>query len=407
MSELQEKTIGRSDLLVSHFLNLLGIGILLWGTSVRAEGICQHRDQNNQFDLFNLSKTISENFNDDMAAIYQEALRCPDRVWNSPHIKLGTIPTYFYRASESTMCKLENKDSVCLDSNDVLEKDSAKRYLADFVGYAIYFDQKNSREYLVLNRSWKDFRDRAESANRDFLNKVNSRTRKCGRFASEGTLRPKQLDIQLNNRSDVAGFCIHEHFHLFQRSWPRVIGNSENLKKEMHTEGYREKIELLRERLTYHLQTYIELRLGGRNKEAETHLVFTKGYYDEMKASFPESFSQLNDKFEGVAFYVEARSHGLHSLGCDAKEEEIKRSMAAFLSDGVSKQAGFRDSPYVLNSLASLALDVNGNNNWKNSVETSQQTPLDILLKQVPTPTLKQLQRDRVAGHALAKCMAK
>ncbi len=407
MSELQEKTIGRSDLFISLFLNLLGIGIVLWGGFVRAEKLCQTRDQNNQVDLVSLSRRVSENFNDDMVAIYQEALKCSGRVWDSPYTKLGTIPTYFYRASDATMCKVANKDSVCLASNDLLKEDSAKQSLADFVGYSIYFDQKNNREYLVLNRSWREFQDRAKRTNRDMLSKVNSRTRRCAHYASKRTLRPKQMDIQLSNRSHVAGFCIHEHFHLFQRSWPRAIGNSESLKKEMHTEGYREKIELLRERLTYHLHSYIELRMGGMSKEAEAHLVFTRGYYDELKASFPESFSELNDKFEGVALYVEARSHGLHSLGCDAKEEEINRSMASFLSDRVSKQAGFRDSPYVLNSLASLALDVNGKNNWKNSVETSKQTPLDILLEQVPSPTLKQIERDRVAGHALAKCMAK
>lgn len=409
MSEQQENTFEeRPDLFFFLFLNLFGIGMALLGGYAQAEGVCRSGDQKNQVDLLSLSKAISENLNDDMIAIYQEALRCPDRVWDTPHTKLGTIPTYFYRTSDSTICKMANKDSVCLESNSVLKEDSVKKSLVDpFVGYTTFYDHKTSREYLILNRSWRDFQGRAESHNRDLLSEINSRTQKCAHYASKRTLRPKQMESQLNHRSYAVGFCAHEHFHLFQRSWPRAFGHSEILGKETSTEGYREKIELLRERLTYHLQMYIELRLVRKNKEAETHLVYTRGYADEMKTLFPETFNQLNDKYEGVALYVEARSNGLHSLGCDAKEEDIKRTMASLLSEQVSRQAGFRDSPYVLNSLASLALDINGNNHWKNSVETSKQTPLDILLRQVPTATSKQLERDRAVGQALAKCMAK
>ena len=390
------------------FFKILGAKIIISNSFAQAQEVCPLQQNKNLIELINLSKNILET-HDDMIELYQTALKCPERIWNTSNTKLGSIPTYFYRVSDNTLCMLPNKNAVCVQRNELLEEESVKQALADdFAGYAIRFDQKNIQEYLILNRSIKDFESRSKSKSIQLVNELNSRVRKCARYANNQTIQPKLFNLQrAYNRSNVAGFCAHEHFHLFQRKWPGLKLNAQLWYDEkLRDKKYQEKIELLRERLTYHLQAYIDLRLSRKSEESPKHLVLLKGYYEELKNSFPQAFINLNDKYEGVAQYITERTEVIYRLGCNIKEDDLIKAVASNLADVASSQASFRDTPYTINALASLALDMNGKINWKNVVETSTQTPLDILLEQVPRPTKKQLDLDRLNAEALARCIA-
>jgi hypothetical protein len=135
--------------------------------------------------------------------------------------------------------------------------------------------------------------------------------------------------------------------------------------------------------------------------------MLVRSYYNELKSSFPEAFKVLNDKFEGVAYYVEMRTKAVHKNGCDADADTIAQAVNSLLVESTSQHVGFKNSPYILNALASFALDLGGEPQWKNAVETTTATPLDLLLSKVSAAPLQQVRRDRDAGLLLAKCLAR
>ncbi len=339
---------------------------------------------------------------DDMVSIFERSLSCPERIWQTENTKLGTLPTYFYDVTTSSVCLWE-KDKGCRPAPKVLRDIEFQRSVADLIGYSTLYSREQRKEFLILNKSASDFARKTRIGNQSWVSSHNQKVTRCSSLATPQSIPLQKIELNsLLKDHYLEGFCVHESFHLHQRDWPKRKVHSEKLNFEKQT-----KLPLanaLTERLIFHLLKYIENKQGRDKDEALKHLKLAKGAYIKFRKEAPMILSARDNKDEGTADFVEARTQALMKLGCEAPDEKIRSETIQNLMNDVARQTAFQDSPYVLSALASLALDLNEKPDWHRVVERTEKTPLDILLDDT---TIDARDVDLDSAKALVECLSK
>jgi len=338
---------------------------------------------------------------DDMVSIFERSLSCADRIWKTKNTRLGTLPTYFYNTKTSSVCLWE-KDKGCRPNRKILHDREFQRAVSDLIGYSTFHFKEQNREVLVLNRSVSDFAQKAKAANQEWIHSLNQKAARCSPLTSAQTVPLQAIDIDSVLKDHfMEGFSIHETFHLHQRKWPKRIVHSEKLKSEKETKL--SLANLLTERLSFHLLQYIQNTQSGHTEKALEHLKFAKGAYVLFKKEAPVILSDRDNKNEGTAVFVDAKTQALMKLGCDASKEEVMSKTIQNVRKLVAIEILDPNSPYILSSLASLALALNEKPGWQEEVERNEKTPLDILLDD---PELAARDVDLNAAKPLVECLS-
>lgn len=328
--------------------------------------------------------------------LYQRSLQCRERIWQTKSTQLGTREIHFVDLSTNSACTFSPQKQNCVpEPKTFLSIPDVRSAINDLSGYAIVPGNSERTERLMLNASTSSIESRVRETNRPFIKGSQDNVHRCHDKVTHETLGLNEISLP-KTPGDFAGFFLHEDFHLAQRAWqptttPSHAGN------EIETEAF-----FNWERTAFHLLRFLKLKATD-SKSASKHLSHARNYWETLKRKFPERASELANREEGSAFFVEARAKILFERGCSIDQTELDDLVTSELLRKAGEHATLKASPYILGALASQALEVFGVKNWREKVEGAA-SPLHVLFQEVGPRSVAETSPAR-AAREFARCL--
>ncbi|MGE0526023.1 MAG: hypothetical protein AB7G93_04335 [Bdellovibrionales bacterium] len=331
--------------------------------------------------------------------IFSRSLSCAHRMWPSEDSDLRSLkthPIYFLDVEAKKVC-LEAGYGCKPVSSRIFKDPGFQQALEGFSGYSRYFSSGTGQEHLILNASRSDFKKRASEQNAEIIAHLEKRYFQCRDHASERTVpmkAPHKYFEAIFSLEGVSGFVMHEHFHMFQRTWGPLptYGISARVADE-------ERFVALLERFVFHLMSLNRLLLTN-SSDAPRAFSAARHYFEQLQTDHWTQLSEIDNREEGTAAYVDARAQALWRLGCDAAEHEIQENVFEILNSTTAVH-GIR-SPYSLTPLAAQALALLQKPQWERRTAKGEGTPVEILFSEGPSARDP---GDLDEGKALVRCL--
>lgn len=345
---------------------------LIFNFNFSFAGQCLVSDQNLISKEINVLDEIFSKIHSPTIDIYNKIVKCNKRIWSTSNVELGNKNVYFYDTDKEQIY-LRDPNSKNLKSATYHFDKYLEDELSNLSGYTILPGSDLQEEALILNDNSIDIINKMKNNNQDLISFSQKTSSDCN-VSSNEVLPPRIVQI-IETEEEIAGFCMHEDFHLFQRNWKDKIRSE---KEKLSTEDEIKSLHYW-ERINFYLLKASTAALKKEQSQIDEFLSYAKFFFEKMKNELPYSLELFDDKFEGTAQYVEIRSRILFKEGCAISDEYLNKKIQEEVTKLANEHLSLAGTSYVTSAIASSILDIQNIPSWKEKIEKSEKTPTEIL----------------------------